>query len=63
MQTRPTVVSGNPDIFSRAGQQFFRQLTNQSGIDAGEFVDLLTDTLEIIVIPGSSPVGFASLTG
>jgi hypothetical protein len=63
VQTRPAVIGRNPDILGGRGQQFFGKLANQFGIDAGEFIDLLADTLKIIVIPGSSPVGRVSLIG
>jgi hypothetical protein len=61
VQTRPAVIGRNTDIFGGGGQQFFGKRTNQPGIDAGEFIDLLSDTLEIIVISRSSPVGRVSL--
>jgi hypothetical protein len=45
------------------GQQFFGKRANQSGIDTGKFIDLLPDTLKIIVIAGYSPVGSLSPIG
>jgi hypothetical protein len=50
VQARPAVIGGNPDIFGGADQQFFGKRANQPGIDAGELIDLLADTLKIIVI-------------
>jgi hypothetical protein len=47
---RPAVIGGNADIFGGLSQQFFSKRANQPGIDAGEFIDLLADTLKIIVI-------------
>jgi hypothetical protein len=35
---RPAVIGRNADIFGGSRQQFFGKRTNQSGIDAGEFI-------------------------
>ena len=50
LQTRPHVKGDHAQILAGLSQQFFCQLANQFGIDAGDLIDLLADTLKIIVI-------------
>jgi hypothetical protein len=62
VQSRPAVIGRNTDIFGGGGQQFFSKRANQFGIDTGELIDLLADTLKIIVISRVFPGRTGSLT-
>ncbi len=59
LQTRPHVKGDHAQILAGMSQQFFCQLANQFGIDAGDLIDLLADTLKIIVIARIIPGGLA----
>ena len=50
LQTRPHVKGDHAQILVGLSQQFFCQLANQFGIDTGDLIDLIADTLKIIVI-------------
>ena len=59
LQTRPHVKGDHAQILAGLSQQFFCQLANQFGIDTGDLIDLLADTLKIIVIARIAPGGLA----
>ncbi|MNP52629.1 hypothetical protein D3C76_1470370 [compost metagenome] len=49
MQACPYVISDHPQILAGSGQQGLRQLDDLFDIGPGQFVDLLTHALEIII--------------